>query len=67
MGTITLPWWYDRWRTSPPDDGGKLVYTCDECDKAIYAGDEVFVVSSEYYCVGCMDGFKKVAEEREEW
>jgi predicted RNA-binding Zn-ribbon protein involved in translation (DUF1610 family) len=49
----------------PSYDYKGAVYSCDECGKAIYAGDDVYKVSSEYYCTGCMDGFKEVAERKE--
>lgn len=36
--------------------------TCDECEKAIYGGDEIFRISDMLLCADCVQKMKRVAE-----
>lgn len=43
------------------------VYTCDNCDEAIYAGEYVYEIGGKHYCEKCIDNAGFTADYPEEY
>ena len=41
------------------------IYICCCCEEGIFAGETVYEIDGHYYCEGCIDDMRFVAEEEE--
>ena len=57
----------DNYLTTDPREEKESICSCEECGADIYEGETYYEIDDKCYCEDCVNGFKKIAEQPEEW
>jgi hypothetical protein len=57
MSKFSLPMSYDKWKISTPWDDEKVAFVCENCDEAIYVGEEYISTDDGRVHEDCFDEY----------